>query len=69
MLRVAEIVEGLGQDVEERDADDDTAGRCDQRADLPAQADREETAEHRGDDRPARERDRDPGHAHLLQTP
>ena len=69
MLGVAEIPHRLGEDVEDRDADDDTAGRRDERAHLPLQPERQEAAEERREHRPARERYRDPGHAHLLQTP
>jgi hypothetical protein len=51
----------LRQDVEERDGHDDAAGQGNHRRQFAAQAEREEAACERGEDRDPRERDCDPG--------
>ncbi len=68
-VRVVDRVDRLGQDVEQRDAEDDAACERDQRRQLAVETERDEAAGQRGDDRQPGEWDRDPVHAQLRHVP
>src|SRR5919108_858938 len=63
LLRIADGLHRLREDVEEGDRDDDAAGQRDRGYELAAQAQGDEAAAERGEDREAGKRERDPGHA------
>ena len=68
-VRVPDCLEGLGQDVEERDADHDAARERDQRRQLVPQPERDCAAEERRGDGQRGERNGDPGHWQSLHVP
>ena len=59
---VPDRIEGLRNEVEERDGNDDAARERDRRLQLPMQAQTQAAAGERRDDRQTGQRDRDPGH-------
>ena len=68
-VRVADGLDRLGQHVEERHRDDDTAGERDRGRELPRHAEGDDAAGQRREDGHASQRDRDPVHAQRLQVP
>ena len=59
---VPDSLERLGNEVEERDGDDDAAGQGDRRLQLAVQAQTEASARKRGHDRQTGQWNGDPGH-------
>ncbi len=68
-MLVSDGFESLGQEVEQRDGDDDPARQRDCRLELAVEPERERAAGEGGDDRQSGEWDCDPGHPQLAQVP